>query len=122
VAETLIGAAMKLRELRVQSMSAVTELPSLRDLSHLRRVALDTMKGITDLRPVADAPALEELFLVAMCHLDPIALRPLVGHPSLRKGIWGLCSDRKNAEAWDLLPLGDPPWNYEGWKARTAGG
>jgi internalin A len=115
-----IGAAVHLRELRLQSMSAVTELPSLRDLSRLRLIALDTMKGITDMRPVADAPALEELLLVAMCHLEPMALRPLVGHPSLRKGIWGLCSDRKNAEAWELVPLGDPPWNYERWKARQA--
>jgi hypothetical protein len=117
---SVIGATRNLRELNLQSMSSVTELPSLRDLPHLRRVALETMKGITDLGPVAEAPALEELLLVEMCQLEPEALRPLVGHPTLRRGIWGLCSDRKNAEAWELLPLGDPPWNYERWKARQA--
>jgi internalin A len=115
-----IGAAKNLRELRIQSMSAVTELPSLRELGRLRLVALDTMKGITDLRPLAEAPALEELLLIAMCQLEPSALRPLVGHPTLRRGIWGLCGHRKNAEAWDLLPLGDPPYDYERIKAREA--
>ena len=116
-----IGAAVNLRELRLQAMRTVTALPSLRNLGQLRRASLDTMKGITDLRPVAEAPALDELLLIAMCHLEPNALRPLVGHPTLREGTWGLCSDRKNAEAWDLLPLGNPPWNYERWKPRTAG-
>jgi hypothetical protein len=27
-------------------------------------------------------------------------------------------ADGKNAEAWELLPLGEPPFNYERWKAR----
>jgi hypothetical protein len=116
---TPIAGAVNLAELSIQAMSAVTELPTLSRLRRLRRVKLETMKGITDLRPVADAPALEELLLIDMCQLQPDALRPLVGHRTLRKGIWGLCSDRKNAEAWELLPLGDPPWNYERWKART---
>jgi len=115
-----IGSAIRLRVLKLQSMSAVRELPSLGGLERLTRMALDTMKGITDLRPVAAAPALEELFLIGMCQLEPSALRPMVGHQALSRGIWGLCSDRKNAEAWELLPLGDPPWNYERWKARQA--
>jgi len=117
---SVLGSAASLRVLRLQSMSAVTSLPSLHDLAQLRLLALDTMKGITDLRAVSEAPALEELLLIGMCQLDPATLQPLVGHPTLRKGIWGLCSDRKNAEAWQLLPLGDPPWNYERWKAREA--
>jgi hypothetical protein len=115
---TAIGRTVTLRELQLQAMSSVTELPSLADLSLLRRLGLETMRGITDLRPVAAAPALEELFLIEMCQLEPSALQPLVGHPTLRRGVWGLCSDRKNAEAWELVPLGDPPWNYERWKAR----
>lgn len=110
-----VGAAVNLRELRLQSMSAVTELPSLRNLSRLRLLALDTMKGITDLRPVADAPALEELLLVAMPQLGADALRPLIGHPTLRRGIWGFGSTRKNVAAYDLLPLGDPPYGHPTW-------
>jgi hypothetical protein len=47
-----------------------------------------------------------------MCHLQPEALLPFVGHPTLRDGSWGLSSDRKNHAAYDLLPLGKPPFNY----------
>jgi hypothetical protein len=70
------------------------------------------MRGITDLTPIADAPKLELLRLIEMCQLEPEALRPFIGHPTLRDGTWGLCSDRKNIAAWDLLPLGDPPFNH----------
>jgi hypothetical protein len=115
-----VGSLPALRVLRLQSMSAITAVPSLRKARSLRTLALDTMKGVTDLRPVAEAPSLEELLLVSMCQLEPDALRPMVGHPTLRHAIWGLCSDRKNAEAWEILPQGDPPWNYERWKARQA--
>jgi hypothetical protein len=34
------------------------------------------MKGISDLRPVAEAPALEELLLVGMSQLTPESLDP----------------------------------------------
>jgi hypothetical protein len=114
----MLGSLPSLRVLQLQSMSTITELPSFRGAERLRTLVLDTMKGIADLRPVAEAPALEELLLVAMAHLEPDALRPLVGHPTLRRGVWGFGSDRKNAEAWELLPLGEPPFNYERWKAR----
>ena len=82
-----------------------TELPTFAGASSLTRVALDAMKGITDLSGLADAPALEELWLVEMPQLEPEALRPLVGHPTLRYGVWGLGSVRKNDAAYELLPL-----------------
>jgi len=96
----------------LQAIKGVTTLPSLARSRSLRSVALDTMKGITDLAPIAEAPNLELLRLIQMCHLEPEALRPFIGHPTLRDGTWGLCSDRKNVAAWDLLPLGDPPFNH----------
>lgn len=108
----ILGSLSGLRRLDLQSMSGITELPSLRNASSLRRLALDTMRGITDLRPVADAPALEELLLIAMSQLTPESLAPLVGHPTLRRGIWGFGSTRKNVAAYDLLPLGDPPYGH----------
>jgi len=40
------------------------------------------MKGLTDLRPVADAPCPEELLIVDMPHLDPDDLSCFVGHPT----------------------------------------
>ena len=109
---SVVGAMPNLRSLMLQSMSAITDLPSLRAATALRRVALDTMKGITDLSPLAEAPNLEELLLIAMPHLDAESLRPLIGHPTLRRGVWGFGSTRKNVAAYDLLPLGDPPYGH----------
>lgn len=96
----------------VQTLKGVTELPSFARSTRLQSAGLDTMRGITDLAPLAEAPNLERLMLVSMCHLQPEALLPFVGHPSLRDGSWGLCGDRKNIAAYDLLPLGDPPFNH----------
>jgi hypothetical protein len=96
----------------LQTLNRVTTLPSFARSLRLRSAALDTMKGITELAPLAEAPNLELLRLIAMCQLEPEALRPFVGHPTLNDGTWGLCSDRKNIAAWDLLPLGDPPFNH----------
>jgi hypothetical protein len=101
-----------LESLLLQALKRVTRLPSFAGSPNLRGAVLDTMKGITDLTPLAEAPNLERLGLVQMCHLEPEALRPFVGHPTLRDGTWGLCSDRKNHAAYDLLPLGKPPFNY----------
>jgi hypothetical protein len=101
-----------LEQFFLQTLKRVTALPSFARSPNLRTVALDTMRGITDLTPVADAPKLELLRLIEMCQLEPEALRPFIGHPTLRDGTWGLCSDRKNIAAWDLLPIGDPPFNH----------
>jgi hypothetical protein len=109
---SVLGSLPRLRRLTLQSMAAVTQLPSFRGALGLRRLALDTMKGITDLGPIAEAPALEELLLVSMTHLAPGSLRPLIGHRTLRRGVWGFGSTRKNVAAYDLLPLGDPPYGY----------
>ena len=108
-----------LRWLVLESTGSVTSLPSFRDSSELRWVALDTMKGIHDIRPVAEAPNLEVLLLVGMRQLTPEDLQPLVGHPTLRAGIWGLGSERKNRAAHAMLPFGGPlgplPWNQPDW-------
>jgi len=128
-----------LQHLFLQALKGVTRLPSFAASTELRRVDLETMKGLTDLSPLAEAPNLEILNLVDMRHLEPDALRPFVGHRSLRAGIWGLGSFKKNHAAQDLLPLPPepyryaksrrgvdvapegPPWNKPGWDGfRTA--
>jgi hypothetical protein len=109
-----------LRQLFLQSLRNVTQLPSFAASPGLKRVVLQTMKGITDLRPLAQAPNLEELALTDMPHLGPDDLRPFLDHPKLRDGSWGFGSERKNVEAWDLLPLGSKPFNYDAYKARQA--
>lgn len=117
---SVLGRLPGLQRLTLQSMSAITSLPSLRGATSLRRLALDTMRGITDLAPVAEAPALEELLLIGMRQLQPEALRPLLGHPTLRSGIWGLGSTRRNIAAYDLLPLGGPPYGHPAWQEWVA--
>lgn len=113
----MLGDLPALRRLMLQSMSSVTELPSMRGAASLRRLALETMRGITDLAPIADAPTLEELLLIEMPQLSPDSLRPLIGHPTLRRGTWGFGSTRRNIAAYDLLPLGNPPYGHPAWAA-----
>ncbi|HEX5823982.1 MAG TPA: hypothetical protein VFY18_05910 [Candidatus Limnocylindrales bacterium] len=109
---TALGAIPSLRHLSLQAMSAISALPSFRDSPELRRIDLETMTSVTDLQPIADAPSLRYLLLIEMPKLDPEALRPLVEHPSLRAGVWGLGSKRKNFAAQDILPLPPEPYGY----------
>ncbi|HKW28605.1 MAG TPA: hypothetical protein VJT54_04665 [Verrucomicrobiae bacterium] len=102
---SVIGEIKTLQNLFLQALKNVTTLPSFRGLPSLRRVTLDTMKGIKDLSPIADAPALEELLVVAASQLKPDDFRPFVGHPTLKSVIIGLCSIRKNEQAEKLLGL-----------------
>lgn len=117
---TQIAEVETLQHLFLQALKQVTRLPSFARSGALRRVDLETMKGLTDLAPLAEAPNLEILNLIDMRHAAPEILRPFVGHPNLRAGIWGFGSDRKNAAAQQLLPLPpqmyeEPPWNRPDW-------
>jgi hypothetical protein len=118
---TSIGRIQTLRYLILGSTRSVTRLPSLAACGDLRWVTLSEMRGITDLQPVADAPNLEVLLLVGMNQLDGRSLEPLVGHPTLRAGIWGFGSKRRNEAAQALLPLSPAPgasttpWDDAGW-------
>ena len=105
-----LGFVSRLSELQwlgLQALGNVGALPSLAPLRRLRRVALETMKGITDFRPIAAAPALEELSLIDMKHLQSEHLRPLVGHPNLKAAVIGLGSFKRNAAGADLLGVSD---------------
>ena len=116
-----LGRISTLRYLVLDSTRSVTALPSLAACRDLRWVSLGEMRGITDLQPIADAPNLEVLLLVGMNQLDAGSLRPFIGHPALRAGIWGFGSKRRNEAAQALLPLSPAPgasmapWNDPGW-------
>jgi hypothetical protein len=102
---SVIAEITTLQNLFLQSLKNVTVLPSFRSLRHLRRVTLDTMKGITDLSPIADAPVLEELLVFAANQLKSDAFKPFIGHPSLKAASIGLGSIRKDEQAKALLGL-----------------
>jgi hypothetical protein len=107
---TVIGEIPTLQELFLHSLRQVTALPSFRSLPDLKKVMIDTMNGLHDLRPIAEAPNLERLAAVAMRHLDPEAFRPFVDHPTLKLVSAGLGSDKKNAAAARVLgPIGRTP-------------
>jgi hypothetical protein len=72
------------------------------------------MRGLSDLGPLRDAPALRELWLIEMEHLQPEDVAVLAGHPTLTQMHVGLGSDRKNLAARDALRItgnyGGHPW------------
>ena len=76
-----------LTKLKLDWMRNVASLPSLRRLARLTDVTLDTMKGLTDLSPVAAAPALRRLAIAGMPQLTTDSFRCLVGRARLEE-LW----------------------------------
>lgn len=101
-----------LEYLFLQSLRQVDALPAMDNLVSLGRLWLETMKGLTELTPVRTAPALRQLAVVDMAHLQPEAFAPLVGHRTLQSYRAGLGSKRKNdaVEALVGLPRADDGW------------
>ena len=108
-----VGELAGLQFLFLQALRRVEALPRLSGCRSLRRVHLETMKGITDLTPLQVAPALEQLLLIDMRHLSPDALTPLVGHPTLKEMTIGLGSHRKNEAARAIIDLPKPSGPFE---------
>lgn len=98
---------MSLAGLHLEALRNVTSLPSFRNLTKLKGVLLQKLPGVTDLRPVADAPALERLILYSMNNVELKTLQSFVDHPTLRRLIPGLGSLKRNAYAEDLFGLLD---------------
>lgn len=111
-----VGRLPYLRYLFLQALRRVEALPDLSLDVELRRVYLRTMKGLRDLRPLATAPALEQLMLIDFGHLQPEDLRCLVGLPHLKGVDVGLGSDRKNHAAEAMLQLPNATWLEGDWR------
>jgi hypothetical protein len=94
----VLGELVGLRKLRLDWLRNVTTLPSFVGLTRLEDVTLDTMKGLTDLSPVAAAPALRRLSIATMPQLSAESFRCLVGHPRLDE-LWVGTGKRKVNEA-----------------------
>jgi hypothetical protein len=111
-----LGRLPHLRYLSLGALRRVEELPDLSMNVEMRRASLQTMKGLRNLRPLTTAPALEQLFLIDMGHLQPEDLRCLVGLPRL-KGVTALLgSDRKNQVASAMLRLPNATGLKNGWR------
>jgi len=109
-----VGDLTELQHLFLRSLRRVERLPDMRQLTKLRRVTLESMEGIGDLRPLAGAPALEELLLIAMRHITLDDLAFLQGHPTLQAALIGLGSTGRNAAAQLLVgvPTVDTPFEF----------
>lgn len=94
-----------LRKLRLDWIRTVTSLPSLGGLTRLEVVELDTMKGLTDLSPIAAAPALRRLLAHAMPQLTAESFRCFLGHPSLQELSVGTGKRAVNEEIRRMFPL-----------------
>jgi hypothetical protein len=94
-----------LQYLFLQSLRNVKVMPSLSRLRFLRRIYLEAMKGLMDLQPVAEAPALEDLKVYSMHQLEPEDFRPFVGHRTLRCANINLGGERRSSAAAELLAL-----------------
>ena len=93
-----------------QSLRQATKLPQMSNLKSLKRLTLDTMKGIRDLRPLLDSPALTDLVVQTDSHMQPGDFACLKNHPTLRRLSAGLGSHKKNAEVERLIPLPQADW------------
>lgn len=100
---SVISSLTGLQFLFLQSLRQITFLPSLKRLKKLRRIFLENMKGLKDISSLEYAPTLEEFILVAAGNMQPEDYLPLLRNPHLKRGIFGLGSNKKNNQFKDLM-------------------
>ena len=101
----VLGDLSGLRTLRLDWMRNVLSLPNFSGLARLDNVTLDTMKGLTDLTPLAAASTLRRLVVTAMPQLTAESFRCFVGHPRLQELWAGTGRSRVNGEIKQMFPL-----------------
>ena len=78
----------RLEFLDLYGLSRVESLPRLEQLLSLRRIQLGQLRSLRDWRPLAAAPALEELLFVNKLYPDDGIVAALAAHPTLRTFGW----------------------------------
>jgi len=117
---TVISDLPGLQFLFLQSLAHVIALPDLQLLRRLRRVVLETMKGIRDLRALESSPSLEEFAYFDARGKEPTLLLPALRNPAVRRVTAGFGSKKKNDEfarlrdEWGKAPLdGLPKFEFQ---------
>jgi len=83
-----IAGLVGLEILSLYGLAHVARLPDFARLVNLRRIEIGQMRSLTDLSSLVGAPALEELLLVKNVPIDADAVRPFLGHPTLKAFNW----------------------------------
>lgn len=93
---SFISLIKSLQFLFLQSLKQVGALPWLKDLTQLRRIYLEDLKGLKNLDSLEFAPGLTEFVYAAAINKKPEDLVPVLRNPSVKSaGCW-FGSDRKN--------------------------
>jgi hypothetical protein len=100
-----------LQSLFLQSLPRVTSLPNLERLIRLRRVHLENMKGLRDLAPLCNAPALEELIHIDARGHEPGEYDCLVRKETMKALRVGFGSDSKNNAFRAMLEVHRKAWH-----------
>jgi internalin A len=114
----VISELTHLDTLFLQALPRVESLPSLKKLSRLQKVTLHAMKGLRDMKPLAQAPSLRELHLIDARHMQPADLLPLKQSRSLRTIGAGLGSRSKGKAAAESIQI---PGEYGGYEVTENG-
>lgn len=108
-----------LQNLMLQSLPRVSSLPSLREMSNLRRITVYNLKGLRDFSELQWSPALEEFVLIDGRSQQPEDFLPLLCNPGLRRAGAHFGSLRKEQRFTKLLQdhgieeiTGYRPFNY----------
>lgn len=94
----VVGTLHGLQNLFVQSLPNVESFPRVTQSKDLRRIVVESLKGLRDFEALEAAPALEEFALIDGRMQTPKQLLPVLRNPCLRRGSAGFGSDRKNRE------------------------
>jgi hypothetical protein len=113
-----VGRMESLHTLFLQALKRVETLPDFSRAGGLRRVHLETMRGLTDLSPLESARGLEEIVILDMGHLDTTDIEPLSAISTLKRATVRLGTIRKNAAVEALLGL--PPVDHHFWRDQLA--
>jgi len=74
-----------LQYIEINSCKKIIEFPSLLNLKNLRRIVLETMKGLRDISGVSKAPFLEDLIIMEAKNIDHMQLNFFLKHKALKR-------------------------------------
>lgn len=100
---TIISTLHGLQYFSLQSLPQVNEIPPLEKLHGLKRILLINMKGLTNMKSLKYAPALEEFLQVEANTMQPAYYIPLLENPNLKRAAIGFGSKKKNDQFKQLL-------------------